>query len=347
MIKNYWTYINEQFKVGQKLTHKKNPQFGVGIVSKINNDVVFIDFEHGKGFPSYPEPMSWTTTKDNFEHYNVVYSEEELKRLKKLRLKYKDIDPYGEEIWESYGKELNPDKFVIQDVIDVFDGDMDKVIKWMTDQLKNEEVLIYCKESDGHDRLYGDMNIVINKFIERNDGGGIIYFISKKGETRGLLATDIISKRICSELDPYGEEDWANEGVEYIKETLKEIPPTMSPTLEIRYEDILEEDINAIEYLNKNLTGWIKFTTPELERYIIHVVKYEPGLDWPIIRNINIYYNSHISSNVLTSSDSILQYNLNIGLNDSFIKYEEREPLIIKNELDPYGEEDWHEYIQT
>lgn len=80
------TYINEQFKIGQKLTHKKHPEFGNGVVSKINKDIVFIEFKHGRGLFNL-KPLIWTTDTDNFEQYNVIYSEKELKKLKNIEVK--------------------------------------------------------------------------------------------------------------------------------------------------------------------------------------------------------------------------------------------------------------------
>lgn len=95
-----------------------------------------------------------------------------------------------------------------------------------------------------------------------------------------------------------------------------------------------DKDLNI---LNEEFTGFVKIE-PDLNYYIMDVKNWECS-----DRYLSFNYNGYFSD-AGGFAKSTGHYCLE-SKTGKITKYNMREPLIIKDERDPYGEEDWYEYM--
>lgn len=237
MVKNYFTYINEsddpmKVEVGDRIICKKGMQDGYEMGGRIgtvkspgqhpNNYIVFDDNVY---------PRNWWVRNSLLEPLDIKSLEDRKKKKEELRLKYKDIDPYGEENWMIENKinesieDLFPigTKVIITDEpdYDKFVGEIGVVIGYHTigsvlvkfDRIYyNDRYDDEGTQHDGyknqdpthHSRFFGidDVKPVNKKDVEK---------FRNEMELRRKKKEELKQKMI--DIDPYGEEDWENENM--------------------------------------------------------------------------------------------------------------------------------------
>jgi hypothetical protein len=142
---------------------------------------------------------------------------------------------------------------------------------------------------------------------------------------------------IDPDIDPYGEEEWED----MTEALINNFPKLIKTDNVIKYENTKYFTDDDLKILNENFTGWVSIV-PELSNYVMHVDRWRiPNTEFGLVFVYDGYFEDgipHIMNNPST-------YTLNPILNLEITKYNEKEPMIIKNEKDPYGEEDWEEYM--
>jgi hypothetical protein len=175
------------------------------------------------------------------------------------------------------------------------------------------------------------------KRIYQNKDGEII-FENEEGESCHVNIFDPICKRVIfTPEDPYGEEDWdINEDYEVDKNRLRQIKF-------IGGEELIDVITTGdVDFLNNNFTGWAKMY-PELRTYIFHVI------NWEIDPNdkVRFTYDGYIHGESVKINIGPSNYVLKKTPELTITMFEEKEPTIMINEKDPYGEEDWSEYMEN
>jgi hypothetical protein len=95
------------------------------------------------------------------------------------------------------------------------------------------------------------------------------------------------------------------------------------------------------ELLNREFTNcWVNIT-PSLAQCILHIVAWHTKAD----KTLTFEYDAYFQDMTLRTMNSPGTYNLQLEDNTEITIYKEKEPMIIKSEKDPYGEEDWEEYM--
>jgi hypothetical protein len=209
MIKNFKIFEsleNKRFEVGDIVTHKDHPEFGLGEVKVIEEPRVFIEWENpsrGEEHFLIKKGHGWMTSHNGIKCYNFYGG----KKMKKIL--NPEVDPYGEEDWgyeeiknnESVEK-TNKKTFNFGDKVKLIDLDgllMDTARGFLHGEIQGLRI--------------GDIGVV-NKFtyniiyVSFNRVKEDLWCNSNNFEKYGS------SERVFSDVDPYGEEDWTNESLE-------------------------------------------------------------------------------------------------------------------------------------
>jgi len=261
MIKKYSEYIKEEYdsKFYKKDVSNKTHPFQIGdyvICKGEQSQITFkgeigkiIDIEPRSALVKFPNRFHnglHSGQKDfsgciydptncsyyiRFDLLTLVDSEFERKRkdeLEKLRLKYQDVDPYGEEEWEmnegakldkvikivrldelydKYKLHINKHK-LIEDELSKYIGSYVLLKIWFSDpqelyNVRDSEYLmlnsVYSKDSG----YYSDCPTV---FIDLGDKHGVLHSGFPVNDNLVLYVREPM--RVTSPEDPYGEEDW-------------------------------------------------------------------------------------------------------------------------------------------
>lgn len=226
---------NYKFKIGDKVIVKDNYCFKefvnkVGEIVFEENYSLLVKFEtrfsdhqhngNSNEYVDYEHKSRWFYP-DEIELYDPVEIEKRLKEIEELRLKYKDIDPYGEEDWleEAFDGEKKKKKRVSEDiqigdrVIYHFwiDGFPEKSFGTVIDKKKQGKNLyrfsIRFDETSGkYSPLFsGKYLYILGDNLEK---------LSKEEEEEIKRKEEIKKERKermrlkMIDIDPYGEEEW-------------------------------------------------------------------------------------------------------------------------------------------
>lgn len=275
-----------------------------------------------------------------------IATEEEFEKLEQKRkdnlLKFKDIDPYGEEIWENKINENNKFKIILVDDIIKKHDNYDDFFKEIYDLLIGESVTVYYFDIHLKKyRLYSNFNIVkeiskrkILKYDKLTIDNPIFRISVEDIYLNDKLVIKYKSEPIHTDIDPYGEEDWNEE------------------TMDRNYFDkIVNESIIQTETTAENFPQkCVVLINTQLDYNILMMELENLDYEWGCGHNPTTkdYFNKYNNFCISITDKKILYGNLDYYKNThpynkyKFIHYNNKKyNKIEKPEIDPYGEEDW------
>ena len=277
-----------------------------------------------------------------------IREREREREIEKIRLKYLDIDPYGEEDWEEMSENMTYNKDIKYKIINSLSSQEfkdislnelnDKFTGWIAMSPSLKEYLMHII------RWTNKKSFLYDSYYYQN----VLNICGREDSYGGLIGNENIDKiefyynRKYSELDPYGEEDWENENKIYEN--------FFDNSFDILIENLSDynlimqklEDRGYIWQNNKLPTSLCYFNGRP--NYILHAST----------NKILTYYNNPLSIDVILTVDEFLKIE-----NKKFRKienpeidpygeedwgYEEIKENINRLDLDPYGEENWNDY---
>jgi len=147
---------------------------------------------------------------------------------------------------------------------------------------------------------------------------------------------------IDPELDPYGEEEWDDEVREITEiRSFDKFIPTGKSISSNEIEDMIEK--RDVRVLNEDYIGRVMVS--DLPNYYIHITNWIINNDGrQRYKGLRFYYDNYYDPNgkhYQFTTERVYYFKSNITITT----YKEIDPMIIIDERDPYGEEDWREYV--